>query len=47
MFDNLIESKKKGFKSTGQTIVSVVFHVLLVFGAVTATRAPRRSSRRS
>lgn len=37
MFDNLIESKKKGFRSTGQTIVSGVFHALLVFGAVSAS----------
>ena len=37
MFDNLIESKKKGFKSTKQTIGSAIFHAVLVFGAISAS----------
>ena len=37
MFENLIESKKKGFSSTRQTIMSVVAHVVVIFAAVKAT----------
>ncbi|HET9065333.1 MAG TPA: energy transducer TonB [Gemmatimonadales bacterium] len=37
MFENLIESQPKKQRSIGQTIVSVVLHVLLVFGAIKAT----------
>ncbi len=37
MFDNLIESKRKGFKSTGQTLISAVIHVVVVFAAIQAT----------
>ncbi|MES2306214.1 MAG: energy transducer TonB [Gemmatimonadota bacterium] len=38
MFENLIESKPKKEQSTGQLILSVIFHVLLIFGAVKATQ---------
>ena len=38
MFENLIESKPKREQSTGQLVVSVVMHVLLIFGAVKATQ---------
>lgn len=38
MFENLIESKPKKEQSTGQLIVSVILHVLLIFGAVKATQ---------
>lgn len=38
MFDNLIESKPKKQKTLGQTIASLVIHVLLVFGAIKATQ---------
>jgi protein TonB len=37
MFENLIESKKKGFKSAQQTVVSAVFHAVVIFAAVQAT----------
>lgn len=37
MFENLIESQPKKQRSIGQTILSVVLHVLLVFGAIKAT----------
>jgi len=37
MFENLIESKKKPFKSTRQTIMSALLHVLVLYGAVKAT----------
>ena len=37
MFDMLIESKPKKEKTLGQTVLSVVFHVVLVFAAVKAT----------
>jgi len=45
MFENLIESKKKGFSSTRQTIFSVVFHVVLIFAAVKATTGAAESLR--
>lgn len=38
MFENLIESKPKREQSTGQLILSVFFHVLIIFGAVKATQ---------
>ena len=38
MFENLIESKQKGTRTIGQTILSVLVHVGLIFGAVEATR---------
>lgn len=38
MFENLIESKPKREQSTGQMVMSVVLHVLLIFGAVKATQ---------
>ena len=38
MFENLIESKQKSQRTLGQTVLSVVLHVLLVFGAVKATQ---------
>jgi protein TonB len=37
MFEHLIESKKKRFQSLQQSIVSAVFHVVLIFAAVKAT----------
>ncbi len=37
MFENLIESKPKKDRTIGQTFVSLVLHVLLVFAAVKAT----------
>ena len=38
MFENLIESKQKGTRTIGQTILSVLVHGGLVFGAVKATQ---------
>ncbi len=38
MFEHLIESQPKKERSLGQTIASVVLHVVLVFGAVKATQ---------
>ena len=37
MFENLIESKRKQQKSLGQSITSVIVHILIIFGAVKAT----------
>lgn len=37
MFEDLIESKPKKERTLGQTVVSVVVHVLVIFGAVKAT----------
>jgi protein TonB len=37
MFENLIESKRKKQKSLGQSITSVIVHILIIFGAVKAT----------
>lgn len=37
MFENLIESQPKKERSLGQTAVSVVVHIILLFGAVKAT----------
>ena len=38
MFENLIESKQKHQRTLGQTVLSVVLHVLLIVGAVKATQ---------
>jgi protein TonB len=38
VFENLIESKQKGTRTIGQTILSVIVHGGLVFGAVKATQ---------
>jgi protein TonB len=38
MFENLIESKKKKQKSFTQSVVSVIVHGVIIFGAVQATR---------
>ena len=32
MFENLIESKRKKQKSLGQSITSVIIHILIIFG---------------
>lgn len=37
MFDNLLESKKRGFHSYGQSITSLVFHALLIVGLIQAS----------
>ena len=37
MFENLIESKRKKQKSLGQSITSVIVHILIIFAAVKAT----------
>ena len=38
MFENLIESKQKSQKTMGQTVLSILLHGLLIFGAVKATQ---------
>lgn len=38
MFDNLIESKAKRQTTLGQTVVSVLLHAALIFGAIKATQ---------
>jgi protein TonB len=38
VFENLIESKAKSTRTVGQTVMSVVVHGLLIFGAVKATQ---------
>lgn len=38
MFENLIESKRKKKNTLAQQVVSLVLHVLLIFGAVKATQ---------
>ena len=38
MFENLIESKQKGSRSIGQSILSLVVHGAIIFGAVKATQ---------
>ncbi len=38
MFENLIESKQKGQKTLGQTVLSVLVHAAVIFGAVKATQ---------
>ncbi|HEX9892437.1 MAG TPA: hypothetical protein VGA78_00880, partial [Gemmatimonadales bacterium] len=37
MFENLIESKQKRFTSLKQTLISLVFHGVIIFAAVKAT----------
>ena len=37
MFENLIESKRKKQKSLGQSITSVIIHIIVIFAAVKAT----------
>ncbi len=38
MFENLIESKQKGRRTIGQTVLSVVIHGLIILGAIKATQ---------
>jgi protein TonB len=38
VFENLIESKRKRQNSLGQQLLSIVLHVILIFGAVKATQ---------
>jgi len=38
VFENLIESKQKGQRTIGQTILSVLVHGAVIFGAVKATQ---------
>jgi protein TonB len=38
VFENLIESKSKGQRTIGQTVMSVLVHGLIIFGAVKATQ---------
>ncbi len=38
MFENLIESKQRGQRTIGQSVLSVLVHVGLIFGAVKATQ---------
>ena len=38
MFENLIESKQKGTRTIGQTILSFLVHGAMIFGAVKATQ---------
>ena len=38
MFENLIESKQKGQKTLGQTVLSVLVHAAVIFAAVKATQ---------
>ena len=38
MFENLIESKQKGTRTIGQSILSVLVHGAIIFGAVKATQ---------
>jgi protein TonB len=38
VFENLIESKQKGTRTIGQTVLSVLVHGGLIFGAVKATQ---------
>ncbi|HEX6614869.1 MAG TPA: energy transducer TonB [Gemmatimonadales bacterium] len=43
MFENLIESKQKGQKTLGQTVLSVVVHAAIIFAAVKATQGMAES----
>jgi TonB family protein len=43
MFENLIESKPRKFRSFGQSAVSLVLHVLFVFAAIKATAGAAES----
>ena len=45
MFDNLIESKPKRERTLGETVVSVVVHVLLIAGAAAATKGAAETVR--
>jgi protein TonB len=38
VFENLIESKQKGARGLGQTVLSVMVHGAIIFGAVRATQ---------
>ncbi len=38
MFENLIESKQKSQRTAGQTVLSLLIHGLVIFGAVKATQ---------
>ena len=46
MFDNLIESKPKKLKSGRQMAASMVFHTLVVAGAVWATQGAAETVKR-
>ena len=43
MFENLIESKQKGQRTIGQTVLSVLVHGVIIFGAVKATQGVAES----
>jgi protein TonB len=43
VFENLIESKQKGQRTIGQTILSVLVHGAIIFGAVKATQGVAES----
>lgn len=45
MFENLIESQPKKFRSFGQSAVSAVLHVVLAYGAIKATSGAAESLR--
>ena len=45
MFENLIESQPKKFRSFGQSAVSAVLHVVLAYGAIRATSGAAESLR--
>ena len=38
MFENLVESKQKGRRTIGQTVLSVLAHGAVIFGAIKATQ---------
>ena len=38
MFENLVESKQKGKRTVGQTVLSLLIHGLIIVGAVKATQ---------
>jgi periplasmic protein TonB len=38
VFDNLIESKQKGHRTMGQTVLSLLIHGLIIFAAIKATQ---------
>jgi protein TonB len=43
VFENLIESKQKGQRTIGQTVLSVLVHGAIIFGAVKATQGVAES----
>ncbi|MGN6391845.1 MAG: hypothetical protein ACTHM9_06325, partial [Gemmatimonadales bacterium] len=43
MFENLIESKQKGQRTIGQTVMSLLVHGAIIFGAVKATQGVAES----